>query len=550
MRGAFVLLLGSALVLGCADSSSPGDTTTKPVLAIVDGAHGGNSHFYFFPPMVAAPGPTGTFDGSLAPSVEICVWHTVAEVCGASLAIYNTTTGPGSESVRVDAAEELYIVNWHTGEILDNVPLGANEVYRIRVLVGTKELGHADVAVAGSMRELKNVDTDEFVPVMDGRTLPIKFRIEVGALVEAETLSGGQHHTCVLTTTGDAYCWGYNFLGQVGIGTGTWTEPSPLQVTGGHLFEVVTAGEHHSCGLTPSGNAYCWGYNLWGQLGIGVRTIQEPTPLPVTGGHTYQAVSAAEHHTCALTSSGDAYCWGNNEVGQLGNGSWGGTWPDYLEPTPLLVTGGHTFVTVSAGGSHTCGFRSAGDAYCWGHNFFGQLGIGTATLLPEPSPVQVTGGHVFRSVSGGQHHTCGLTTTGDVFCWGHNGYGQLGTGTVTYQEPTPLLVTGSYIYQSVSAGRDHTCGLTTTGDAYCWGRNVAGQLGTGAKTDCESAPAPVTGGHTFQAVSAGEFHTCGLTTTWDVYCWGYNGFGQLGTGTVTDYGGTPQFALNVNPGMP
>jgi alpha-tubulin suppressor-like RCC1 family protein len=547
MRTLAILTIALVFLAGCTDQGRELlGPPTPPSFDIADGAHGGNTHFYFLPPMVHAPSFSGTFDGSLEPWVEICVWSTVANSCGATLETYTMNAGSGSERVRVDPVNELYIVNWHTGYILDDFPLGANEVYRIRVLVGMQELGHADVQVAGSMRELKSVNTDEFVPLLDGRTLPIKFRIEEGALAGGAMVSAGPYHTCGLTTAGDAYCWGYNASGQLGTGTATSQEPAPMPVTGSHTFQAVSAGESHTCGLTTAGDAYCWGDNSYGQLGTGTVTSQEPTPLPVTGGHTFQSVSVGYIHTCGLTTAGDAYCWGNNYHGQLGTGSTT-PWPSE-EPTPLPVTSGHTFQSVSEGYNHTCGLTTAGDAYCWGRNDVGQLGIGTATLQ-EPTPLPVTGGHPFQAVSAGSSHTCGVTTAGDAYCWGYNLYGQVGSGWWTWSEPAPLPVTGGHPFQAVSAGGNHTCGVTTAGDAYCWGFNGAGELGMGTATLLEPTPLPVTGSHTFRAVSAGGHHTCGLTTAGDAYCWGDNSAGQLGDNTfITKF--LPVFSLDLDPGTP
>jgi hypothetical protein len=171
------------------------DATSAPGLSasIVDGAHSGNAHFYWLPPLVPAPSPTAVFDGTLSPVV------TIAEgAAGSAIAEFTMTTGSGSETVRVDPAGEHYIVNWHT----DLFNLSDQVTYRIRVRVGGTELGHADVDVVSSGRELKNVDTQQFLALVDGRTLPIKFRIEQGALPEAPSIqpSAGEPGTLVTIT--------------------------------------------------------------------------------------------------------------------------------------------------------------------------------------------------------------------------------------------------------------------------------------------------------------------------------------------------------------
>ena len=171
--------LTALLLAACQDSTEPPGSLELggPQAEIADAAHSGTiEHFYFLPPMVPNPNATGVFDGSLAPEVEICE----LTLCGTStIATFTTTTGPGSETVRVNTVDEYYIVNWHT----DEFGLDDTKTYRIIVSVGTQELGHADVDVVSSGKELKNVDTGEFIALKDGRTLPIKFRIEEGAVL-------------------------------------------------------------------------------------------------------------------------------------------------------------------------------------------------------------------------------------------------------------------------------------------------------------------------------------------------------------------------------
>ncbi len=532
------------VVAACQDAptSAPG----PPQLEIKDAVHSsGNPHFFFLPPMVPDPSAEFTdapFDGALDVLVEICVWNTVHNACGAALELYNMETGPGSETVRVPENEEYYAVNWHTDGILDDpdLALGENEVYRIRVLVGAQELGHADVDVVGSGRELKNVDTEEFIPLVDGRTLPIKFRIEEGALT-GEVVSAGYWVSCALATGGAAYCWGYNDYGQLGLGYTSSSEPTPQPVIGGHSFQSVAAGMFHSCGLTTDGAAYCWGYNLFGQLGLGHTSVTEPTPQPVIGNHTFQALAVDHFHTCGLAGE-TILCWGYNGNGELGRGHFSNG-----DPTPQPVTGGHAFQSVSAGlYRHTCGL--SGDvAYCWGFNYWGQLGRGYAST-GEHTPEPVIGGHTFVAVDAGFGVTCALTGAGAVYCWGYNWRGNLGRGYLSLAEYTPEPVIGGHVFQSVSTGF-HSCGLTGGGDAWCWGYNPYGQLGLGYPSLCELSPQAVIGSHTFAYVSAGVLHTCGATTGGEVWCWGSNQRGEIGDGSYTDRS-EPVFVLDVDAPTP
>jgi alpha-tubulin suppressor-like RCC1 family protein len=502
------------------------------------------------------PPPTGEFDGTLAPDVWICIWD--GSECRADVAMYNTETGPASETIRVVHEDEHYMVNWHTDDILENFGLEEGETYRIRVLVGLQVLGYADVEVVSSGGALKNVDTEELIPLKDGRTLPIKFRIEEGALVSGELVSAGGNHSCAVDVSGDAYCWGSNFQGQLGTGSLYPTlEPTPVAVTGGHKFQSVSAGASHTCGVTTDGDAYCWGFNLYGQLGTGsVYPYYQATPVAVTGGYKFQSVSAGAQYTCGVTTDGDAYCWGFNGYGSLGIGSVG-----YIVAIPVAVTGGHEFQSVRALWWHACGLTTDGNGFCWGYNYHGQVGDGTDSSTGtsherKPSPTAVGGDHTFQSLDAGWIHSCGVTTAGDALCWGYNRHGQVGDGTTSpvwpYNKPSPTAVTGGITFHHVSAGF-HSCGLATDGAAYCWGYNRFGELGDGTFSSWpdygKANPVAVIGGQTFQSISAGYYHTCGVTPANDGYCWGWGGYGQVGSGTYTNKS-SPVFVLDLDPPTP
>jgi alpha-tubulin suppressor-like RCC1 family protein len=368
------------------------------------------------------------------------------------------------------------------------------------------------------------------------------------------SVSAGGDNTCGVTMGGAAYCWGYNNVGQLGDGATTDTT-RPAAVGGGLSFAGVgaDAAGNHRCGVTTAGAAYCWGSNGYGALGNGTTTNQA-SPAAVAGGLTFAAVSSGGGtDACGVTTAGAAYCWGINTGGQLGIGTTTGSEVCGNNPcstTPVAVVGGLTFIAVSTGTSHTCGITAAGSAYCWGANRNGQLGNGTMTGPQECngfpcslSPIPVAGGLTFAAVSAGTGYTCGVTMAGAAYCWGYNGTGQLGDGTAT-ERRSPVAVLGGLRFVTVStagdpSGSGHTCGLTITGGAYCWGFNLYGELGDGTNTT-RSSPGAVSGGLTFTALAvgsnesvSGHAHTCGVTTAGAAYCWGSNGNGQLGVGTTT-----------------
>jgi alpha-tubulin suppressor-like RCC1 family protein len=328
-----------------------------------------------------------------------------------------------------------------------------------------------------------------------------------------------------VTPDNRVYCWGYNFFGQLGDGTIT-DRSKPVRVAGGLRFVHVSAGTSHTCGVTPSNLAYCWGAGSTGALGDGTTAETRRKPVRVAGGLHFRQVVAANHHSCGVTTENRVYCWGSNLFGEIGDGTEGTP-----RLKPVRVATELRFRSVSAALLHTCGVTRYDRAYCWGLNSNGQLGGGPPGDK-SPTPVRVVGGLRFRHVIAGFSHTCGVTTENRSYCWGDNFSGKLGDGTTT-PHLTPGLVAGGLQFRQVgAAGKDHTCGVTSDDRAHCWGRNRDGQLGDGTIVE-RPTPVQVAGGLHFRQVSARFDHTCGVTLDDVAYCWGANGEGQLGDGTTT-----------------
>lgn len=288
-----------------------------------------------------------------------------------------------------------------------------------------------------------------------------------GGLAFSALASGGSH-SCALTLDGLAYCWGYGGSGQLGHGSFT-SSNSPVAVQSPNRFSSLTSGESHTCALNESGAAFCWGYGANGQLGGG-GTSDSAVPVQVTGGVSFASIAAGGNHTCALTQAGQAFCWGSGSSGELGTGY---NAIDLSVPTPVPGVSGLT--AVAAGYYHTCATTTPGLTYCWGDG--GQGRTGSPTQQNTYLPSLVTGINT-TSVTAGLAHTCGLTAGGTAYCWGAGSSGQLGTGTFDSANPTPTQVPG-HSFSSVSAGLEHTCALDTAGSVFCWGAGDQGQLGDG-----------------------------------------------------------------------
>ena len=329
----------------------------------------------------------------------------------------------------------------------------------------------------------------------------------------------------------------------------------------------ISAGLTHSCAVANNGKLYCWGNNLYGELGNGSLESpanSNPVDVQLPANHVARAVSASGYsaldasHTCAIIDenvSGQlqprgVYCWGENQSGQLGRGAItsprapGQAVPQGVEG--LSGVSGSEVLALAVGGAHTCAVLKAGNTIsggavrCWGANARGQLGDGT--LQNNPTPLGVIG---FASagafgIAVGAEHSCVVTNVGTVQCWGYNDAFQLGVQLGPNGEKyraAPVTVPNLTGVVSISAGDKHTCALLDTGAVKCWGSNSSGQLGDGNSGGYTELPSPITGsvittGERAIAISAGGNFSCALLESGGVKCWGANNQGQLGDGTT------------------
>jgi alpha-tubulin suppressor-like RCC1 family protein len=365
--------------------------------------------------------------------------------------------------------------------------------------------------------------------------------------VRVDSVALGGWHSCAITDAGRLLCWGTNDRLQLGDGS-EW-EPNLFRVTPStvpgmesHVAEVA-AGDEHTCARKHDGSVWCWGGNWLGQAGDATE-FQLPLPLRVQGIDDAVRIAAGSIHTCAVRSDRSLWCWGAYYVPP----------PEMIDErvetaTPTLIEAlGHEVLDVTAGVAHTCVRKTDGRVWCWGSNQLGQLGSGTQGIVATLTPIEVEGlGGSAIAVSAGLFHTCALMPNRSVRCWGADGSGQLGRGSQS-EEPRPdpaAVVSASAPFSQIATGVGHTCALTVLNDAWCWGWNAHGEVGDGEPISWqpyETTPVRVCPLCDLKQVAAGGTHSCAVQQDGHLWCWGNNGKGQLGVANL-DPSATPQLVV-------
>lgn len=375
-------------------------------------------------------------------------------------------------------------------------------------------------------------------------------------------LAAGLDHTCATLDTGVVRCWGANGSGALGVGdvvTIGDNEPASdgAAAAVGIGISLISAGDYFTCGLTVDEAVRCWGRNDFGQLGNGNVIDIGDDELPSTVGDSTLAAGAvvsiatAWRHACAAYGDGEVACWGNSDFGQLGYGNYDGIGDSEPVGTAGFVDVPGDVVQLAAGERHTCARLDTGAVRCWGYGGDGALGYGNANWIGDnelPSSVGEVDVPATDSIVAGGNHTCALTSTGRVWCWGrvNGGLGYANNEWIGNDE-TPVgavMVAEDMLGESVTqivAGYDHTCALISGGTVRCWGTGADGRLGYGNTDDIGDDETPYSAGDvdvggTVVQLAAGSAHTCALMSSGGVRCWGRGIDGALGYGVNTAVG--------------
>ncbi len=384
----------------------------------------------------------------------------------------------------------------------------------------------------------------------------------------------GSQHTCALLTSGDVRCWGRGIEGQLGLGkkqvigdVKAITSVPPIRFPIGFKVKQIAAGSSHTCALSETGKVICWGRNEFGQLGYGDITNRGDTPettpdkIGFVGLPQVQTIISGNNalHTCVILVSRAVKCWGFNNTGQLGLGNTNtiGDSPNELEQTPAIQLGNSLVKQIAVGSNHTCALLNDSSLRCWGSDTFGQLGDGDNDEnafgdelgeIPNTKAVAIADA---AQIELGNSHTCVLTTTKQLRCWGSNTVGQLGYGNKIGIGDDELPVTAGFVnvgadVKQLSVNGDSTCVLRTDDKIKCWGLNNDGQLGYGNQIDIGDNE-PLTDVGTVQVNSvaiqgkvtrifSGKNHNCVLFESGNIKCWGDNSSAQLGYGNTNNIG--------------
>lgn len=353
-----------------------------------------------------------------------------------------------------------------------------------------------------------------------------------------QSLSAKQDSTCVVSSVGAVKCWGGNDFGQLGDGSTQAFKNTPVTVANLSGAKQITMGYNHACAITQTGAVSCWGDNNNGQLGDGTQTKR--TQATAVVGLSAKAIQLALSYqsSCALLETGNIQCWGSNSQGELGVGQ--SVVPTRsLSPQTLTLGSNLKAKRIVAGKNHLCAISQNDSLFCWGANDLGQLGLNDTAIRYQATQVSLAGS--IQQLAAGFAHTCAATTN-TVSCWGDNSFAQLGNNaSSTTPVLSPVSVLGlTTAVDSLALGKDHSCAVSTDNKTYCWGSRKAGQTAQTVDNtllDKQATQVSVLTGK--RHLSAGDFHTCSIEDNSIVKCWGKNDLGQLANGSTAQQSASP-----------
>jgi alpha-tubulin suppressor-like RCC1 family protein len=356
----------------------------------------------------------------------------------------------------------------------------------------------------------------------------------VDSFADWANVSAGYIHTCGVRLNGKLYCWGDDGNGRLGLGPTVGPAGVPVRVGDLQDWAMVSAGNGHTCGVRKNGKLYCWGKDDKGQVGDEDDPHGALSPRRIGALEDWVTVSAGYAHTCGIRKNGKLYCWGDDYYGQVGDGDANGA------DAPRRIGVHEDWANVSAGYRHSCGVRKIGKIYCWGNDSEGQIGNGSQTGNVI-SPQRIDTREDWASASAGGLHSCGVRKNGKLYCWGQDDQGQVGDGDQpTHSTTTPQRIGVHEDWANVSAGWLHSCGVRTIGKIYCWGLDNKNQIGNGSPTGNVISPQRIdTARQDWTTATAGGFHSCGIRVQ-KLYCWGFDTSGQVGDGGNPDPAKVPR----------
>nr|MBP9743488.1 hypothetical protein [Burkholderiales bacterium] len=496
----------------------------------------------------------------------------VAQVSGvtennfANPVVYTVTAADGSTnsytvSVTVtqpsDKAITAYSLNGHAGIISGNtitvaMPYGtdATNLTATFSTTGTAVIVDGTLQTSGTTINDFSSSVVYTVVALDGTTTNYTVTINIGKFAHIQS---GLNSFCGLDTNGTIYCWGNNGSGQVGNGTyKNESHPTAVSNPNNIIFKSLIGFNYNFCATDENNNLYCWGSGNSGQNGNG-NSKNESAPskvqLPIDSTThtpiTFTSVAIGGNSICGIGSNKHVYCWGNNQYGQIGDG----TNTNASIPTQIVMADStaesETFTQVDinyySNGS-TCAVASSGNLYCWGGGVHGALGNGTTSNVNKATLVTMpANGDKFKSIIGMGNGNCALTTTNTAYCWGYNNSGEGGNG-ISYSDflvPTAVLMPTSEsgeseTFATMTTSVNTACAISTLGTAYCWGYGWTGQRGDGATSNL-NVPVKSQLANQTLSISSSYYQNstlCAIDINHQVYCWGAGNYGQIGNGTT------------------